>query len=284
MAINWFPGHMHKTQKALRQQMSQVDIVIELLDARAPVACQNPLLQEIRADRPYWQLLNKTDLADPAVTDQWLAWYQSDPIPAASICAHDHHFGQLFEARIQQFVSGRGTADKPIRLMIIGLPNVGKSTLLNHWLGRKINAIGDTPAVTRDIKRIKLKPGWVLYDTPGVMWTKLPDQQSAYRLALINMIKETAFDIADAAAYLIEFCLQYYPAQLQQQYSLSESDLAAQDEIQVMEQIARRRGCWLSGQVQWQKLGQLIVQDFRSGALGRISLEMPEIAFCSGSR
>ena len=281
MTINWFPGHMHKTQKALREQMKHTDLVIEILDARAPLASRNPLLADIQRDCPLVVILNKVDLADPDVTAAWQQHFADIKRPVRLMTANTGFAIADFERCIQQQVTGRWTVDKPLRLLVMGLPNVGKSTFLNQWLGRRVHRVGDTPAVTQHIQRIKLKPGWVLFDTPGVMWQKLPDADMGYRLALLNMIKETAFDFADVAAYCVDFLLGSRAAHgFRDHYQLPASITT---ELPALEWIAQRRGCMRHGQVQWEQVGQLIVKDFRAGAFGVVSLERPDLCLTVGS-
>lgn len=272
MAINWFPGHMHKTRKALAKLMPQTDVVIEVLDARLPHASHNPLLAELRGSVPCFYVVTKTDLADPEKTQQWQQYFQQQNWPSVwGNTVHDELVSQL-KKQVRALVPTRGTADKPLRLLVVGIPNVGKSTLLNKLVGRKICTVGNTPAVTREAQRIKVETGLVVFDTPGVMWPKPEDEECGYRLALSGAIRDTAFEYPDVAYFAIEALQKGYPQQLQAAYHL---ESLHEDPLENMAAIAKRRGMVSRGEPQWQRVSELIVHEFRQGKIGKFTLEMP---------
>lgn len=278
MAIQWFPGHMHVARKQVAETMAKVDLVIEIVDARLPWSSSNPMIEQLRMarQRPALKILNKSDLADPRLSAVWLDWFKSQPNADAMLLGEDDKksSGSRIAALCTKLAPHRTGEVKPLRAMILGIPNVGKSTLMNHLAKRKIAKVADTPGVTKSQQRIELPGGTILYDTPGLMWPKVHDENSGYRLALAGSIGTNAYDQVDVAWFAIETLQERYPEALLARYGMSayldgvDANFAA---------IARRRGAVLSGgRIDEQKAAELILTDFRSGTLGRITLETPD--------
>lgn len=279
MQVNWFPGHMNKARRELAAAMRETDVVLEILDARLPAASQNPLLAKLRAGKPCIVILNKSDLADPVVTERWLAVFTGQPdtrsFALSAKCAAEV---RLLVGQCRELVPGRGVPGKSVRAMIVGIPNVGKSTLLNALKGRRIAEVGDKPAVTRHRQRIDLDGHVCVWDTPGVLWPKLEDQRAAFRLAASGAIADAAHDPTEVALFAIDEIRTRYPDALCQRYGLSLADSTeAGSPDAVLEAIGRRRGCIRRGnEVDRARASELVLRELRSGKLGRISLEEPD--------
>lgn len=273
MTIGWYPGHMNKARKDIMKLLQQVDLVIELVDARLPYSSENPLLNSLIKETARLKVLNKTDLADPNTTKLWLEFYQQSNIRTYALDKNqpDAIKKLLKTARL---VSGKKT-DKILKIMIVGIPNVGKSTFLNILSDRKIAKVGNEPAVTKSASEISLGDSIKLIDTPGVLWPKIEDQQSAYRLAVTGAIKNTAIEFEDIALFALDFLRETYPQSLTDRYQLDASSL---DATQLLEAIGKKRGCLRKGGVDYHKASEMLLNDIRSGALGKISLEKPEFA------
>jgi ribosome biogenesis GTPase A len=272
MTIGWYPGHMNKARKDIIKLLQRVDLVIELVDARLPYSSENPLLNSLINETARLKILNKTDLADPVVTKLWLEFYKQKNItPYALDRTQPEAIKKLLKTA--RAVSGK-KADKVLRIMIVGIPNVGKSTFLNILLDRKVAKVGNEPAVTKSSSEINLGDSIKLIDTPGVLWPKIEDQQSAYRLAVTGAIKNTAIEFEDVALFALDFLRKDYPEQLADRYQLLDTSLEAS---QLLEAIAKNRGCLRKGGVDYHKASEVLLNDIRNGALGRVSLEKPEL-------
>ena len=200
MSINWFPGHMHKARKEIAEVMGDIDVVIEVLDARLPFSSENPMVSTLRKGKPVIKLLNKSDLADPVRTAEWLEYFNS--LPDTQAIMLDYSQKKLISSipdLCKQHVPTRAKQGRPVRAMIMGIPNVGKSTMINALLGKRIAKVGNEPAVTKGQKRFTLKNGMALSDTPGILWPKIEDKDSGYRLAASGAIKDTAIEYEDVA-------------------------------------------------------------------------------------
>ena len=279
MPIQWFPGHMNSARKQAADALARVDVVIEVLDARLPEASANPMIEELRKQRqrPCLKVLNKTDLADPAATQAWLAWYERQPaVKAVGLSAKKAAEVARLPSLCRQLAPHRSDNTKPLRMMIMGIPNVGKSTIMNALLKRKVAAVGDEPAVTKSQQCLDLGPGMTLTDTPGMMWPKIEHDSDGYMLAAAHAIGRNAVIEEEVAEFLARLLLARYPARLAERYGL---DVAGLDGHAVVEAVARRRGCLLKGrggELDLEKAANILLTDFRSGALGRISLETPD--------
>ncbi len=280
MAIQWYPGHMHKARKKIKESMPQVDIVIEVLDARIPYSSENPLVNELRSDRLCIKLLNKSDLADPAATKLWQSYFEADRgVKALPIIAEKRgearQLIKLISHTAKSMLEGRNLELKPARVMILGIPNVGKSTLMNSLAGRALAKVGNEPAVTKAQQNIRLADGISLSDTPGLLWPKVDDVDSGYRLAVTGAIRNTAIEFEDVALYAAEFFLEYHPDVMLKRYKLK---VLPKDGITLLEEIGRRRGALRAGgHIDLHKASEALLNEYRGGLLGRISLETPEM-------
>jgi ribosome biogenesis GTPase A len=276
--IQWYPGHMAKAKKALAESLPKQDVVIEVLDARAPVASANPVITELRKEKPCVKVLAKSDLADAAVTAEWLRHFESAGDGRVLAMASSTLPGSGTKARVLALckrLSKRPTGEgaRATRVIVVGIPNVGKSTLINTLAGRRVAKVGDEPAVTKSVQQVVLDGGIVLSDNPGILWAKLEDEAAAYRLAFAGAIPDTAFDFEEVAHYAAAFLLRRYPALLVARYDLK---AVPDSPTTLMTEIGRRRGCIRAGGViDVHKAADHFIHDFRSGVLGRISLEEP---------
>lgn len=265
---------MHKAQRKMREIFNQVDVMIEVLDARLPIASTNTLLAEIRGDKPWLTILNKADLADPKVTAQWQRYFASSERTRVYV---NHTQMQRRRVEIPQLcrelLPRRGIPGKPIRALIAGIPNVGKSTLINHLAGRHIAQTGNEPAVTKHQQRILVERGFQLLDTPGIMQPSPGSTLAGYRLAASGAIRNTAMDFSEVALFLVDFLLQRYPGRLTQRFQVSESSDHAPD---VLAAIASARGCWRGQELDLHRASEIVLHEWRLGQLGRTSLEFPE--------
>ncbi len=276
MAIQWFPGHMHLTRKAIGERIQHIDVVIEMLDARLPGSSANPMLAELIKGKPALKVLSKQDLADPARTALWLAHYNAQ----AGVLALglDSSMSQPAKALIDachQLAPLRGGMVKPMRVLICGIPNVGKSTLINTLKGKRAAKTGDEAGITKSEQRIALADDFYLYDTPGVMWPRIIVAQSGFNLAASGAIGVNAFDDEEVALELLNYLIFHYPEALAKRYNIP--DVARLNDEQLLEAIGRQRGAVQSGgRINTTKAALLVIHDFRSQALGRITLETPE--------
>jgi ribosome biogenesis GTPase A len=279
MPIQWFPGHMASARKKAAETLASIDVVIEVLDARLPAASANPMIEELRLarQRPCLKLLNKADLADPGATQEWLAFFnRQKAVKAVAISAKKAGDTARIPDLCQALAPHRADATKPLRMMIMGIPNVGKSTLMNALVKRKIAAVGDEPAVTKSQQNVVLSPRLILVDTPGLMWPKIEHDSDGYMLAASHAIGRNAVLEEEVATFLAAILLARYPALLTARYGFAVQD---QDAPGVLEAVARRRGCLLKGrggELDLEKAALILLTDYRSGTLGRISLETPQ--------
>ncbi|MFN8769447.1 MAG: ribosome biogenesis GTPase YlqF [Neisseriaceae bacterium] len=278
MSIQWFPGHMNKAKKAIKELVTDIDIVLELLDARAPFSSCNPLLQYMVGNKKKIKLLNKADLADDKITKQWIDFFiKKDNSIAIAGNKDDLKQKKQILKLCQDLVPHRKTFEKPLRVMIIGIPNVGKSTLINKLVGKKSAKTGDIPAVTKSNQCLTISDGFLIYDTPGMMWQKIRYEQIGNNLAICNSIGKRALDEELLALYLLNYLKNHYPQFLIARYRLQPEMLNLVD-YELLNQIGKKRGCILSGGIiDIQKTSEIIIQDFREGRIGTISLETPEL-------
>lgn len=274
MAVQWYPGHMHKAQKAISEAMPQVDLLIEVLDARIPWSSENPAIARLRGDKPCIKVLSKSDLADPQVTAEWQAWLEQERGVKTFPTTTDEpgRIRQLVEL-CRKMVPDKIAKGKNITVMIVGIPNVGKSTLINILAERTIARTGNEPAVTKDQQRIKLGDGVILLDTPGILWPKIENPNSSYRLAATGAIKNTAMAFDDVGFFVIEYLRQAYPDTLRSHFDL---DQLADTELDILEQAGVRRGAIRSGgRVDLNRICEMLINELRAGKMGRITLETP---------
>lgn len=280
MAIQWFPGHMNLTRKAIAERIKDIDVVIEVLDARLPGSSANPLLQELTGHKPRLKVLNKQDVADPARTAQWLDWYnaQSETRAVAIDASEPAPTRRLIEA-CQLLSPGRGGMAKPMRVLICGVPNVGKSTLINSMSNKGQAKTGDEAGVTKLEQRIVLADDFYLWDTPGMLWPRIAVEQSGYNLAVSGAVGRNAYDEELVALEFLRYAQHNYAANLRERYKLTQTDaeIAAMPDDELLEAIGRKRGAVMTGgRVNVQKASEIVITDFRIHNLGRITLETPQ--------
>lgn len=271
MQIHWFPGHMNKARKEIKQIMPRIDVVIEILDARCPDTSSSPLLSELRGDKPVLRLLSKSDLADPATTKAWVAALTDGKTQVEAIVNGQKNLRKQVVNWTKAMAPKRGNMIKPLRLLVVGIPNVGKSTLINTLAGKKIAKVGDEPAVTKGQQKVAISEGVFIHDTPGVTWPKPKSVESGFRLAAAGGIRDTAMAYADVAFFLVDYLQQAYPALLVKRYGV---DIDG-DADEVINRVGAKRGALTDGEVDITKASEAIVRDFRTARLGRISLEHP---------
>ncbi|MEY4752069.1 MAG: hypothetical protein RIQ60_4283 [Pseudomonadota bacterium] len=311
MSIQWFPGHMNSTKKAIVERLPDIDVVIELLDARLPGSSANPLLAELTTGKPALKVLNKQDLAEPALTAAWLAHYLAQPgTRAIGLDASEAAPARRLIAECRALAPLRGGMVKPLRVLICGVPNVGKSTLINTLVGQRSAKTGDEPGITKVEQRITLASDFYLYDTPGMLWPRIAVEHSGWHLAAAGSIGRNAYDEVDVALALLASVRPLHEARLLARYKLDAAQLAkappplagawaehhaqqqaghivgAQDagqrhaseaELALLAHIGRKRGALIAGsQVLLHKAAEVVINDFRAGAWGRLTLESPE--------
>ena len=275
--IQWFPGHMHKAHKQIKEILPQVDLIIEVVDARIPYSSENPLIAAIRDNIPCIKVLNKADLADPIVTEQWVEHLESQQgIRALAITTSKTEQVHQIIKLCQQMLPNKVGKDKQIKAMIMGIPNVGKSTIINILADRIIAKTGNEPAVTKQQQRIRLGNGIVLSDTPGFLWPKIENPDSGYRLGVTGAIKDTAIEYEDVAYYAAEYLIKHYPDRLKARYEL---ETVPNTDHELMEAIAGRRGALRAGgHFDIYKVSTILLNELRGGALGALSFETPAMA------
>ncbi|MEJ6527083.1 ribosome biogenesis GTPase YlqF [Exiguobacterium sp. USCH10] len=280
MAIQWFPGHMAKARRQVTEKLKLIDVVIELVDARVPQSSRNPMVDEITAGKPRLIVLNKADMADPVVTDAWLRALKREEVEVVAVDAkHSKGLKQLITGaqKLMQEKHDRmrekGRNPGPIRALIIGIPNVGKSTLINRLAGRNIAITGDRPGVTKRQQWIKMKGSEMeLLDTPGILWPKFEDQLVGYRLAATGAIKDEILNLDDIALYTVRELHARYPEQLKERFKL---ETLPEDGVELLEMIGKKRGLISGGYVDFEKASELLLNELRHEKIGRISLETP---------
>lgn len=277
MAIQWFPGHMTSARKKAAETMARIDVVIEVLDARVPEAGSNPLIRELREhrQRPCLKVLNKTDLADPMVTQAWLDYFNAqEGVHAVALSCKKAGDAVKIPKLCLPLAPQRGTTLKPLRIMIMGIPNVGKSTLMNTLLKRRVAAVGDEPAITKNQQSFNLDDHTTLIDTPGLMWPKIAHESDGMMLAASHSIGRNAIIDDEVAAFLGDIVLARYPELVQARYKVNPEGM---DGVGLIEAIAQLRGLRIRGkEFDFEKAAMTLLQDFRTGVLGRISLESPD--------
>ena len=273
MAIQWFPGHMYKAGKEIKKLLPEIDVVIEILDARIPFSSQNPLLMEFAQNKPSVKVLNKLDLADPDIVQEWQQHLeQNSNIKTIALTTQQpDKLNQILDLA-RKLVPNKSN-HQFISAMIMGIPNVGKSTIINILANRIVAKTGNEPAVTKGQQRIKISDDVVFFDTPGMLWPKIGHELWALRLATTGAIKETAMTHEDCAFYLVGYLMKHYPDRLKQRFELGE---LAEDEYSILEQIGARRGCLRSkNMLDLHKVSSIVIHEYRSGKLGPICLEVP---------
>lgn len=265
---------MHKANKEIKEALPKVDLFIEVLDARIPYSSENPLLGQLRGDKPVIKVLNKSDLADPAITQAWQSYLEQERgVKALVVNAEEKTQIRQILDMCQKLVPAK--QGKSLHAMIMGIPNVGKSTLINILAGRIAAKTGNEPAVTKAQQRIRIGDHFFLHDTPGVLWPKIHNENSGYRLGVTGAIKNTAIEHEDVAFYAAEYLLKAYPERLKERYKLDE---LPETEMEFFEKIGAKRGCLRKGgQVDLDKISYIFLTELRAGTLGQLTLETPEM-------
>jgi ribosome biogenesis GTPase A len=274
MTIKWFPGHMGKALEQIGDLIKRVDVVIEVLDARLPMSSSNQQLENLRRTKPWIKVLNKHDLADPFITKAWVRLFEQQAgVRALPMSAKQHSETKQLIKLCQLLAPKRGKPGFPVRVMVVGIPNVGKSTLINTLAGRSMAKVGDKPAITTCTQQIDLRNGVVLSDTPGVLWPDMSDQEGAYRLATTGAIGANALDYTVVGLFAGEFLMTRYPEMLKKRYKIDE---LPDNPTDLMEAIGRCLGCLKSGGgIDLHRASEAFLRELRAGKLGRISFEEP---------
>lgn len=274
MAIQWYPGHMHKAQKEIKEILPQVDLLIEVLDARIPFSSENPAIARLRGDKPCIKVLSKSDLADPATTALWQEYLEREKnVKTIALTTDQPARMRLLLDLCRKMLPEKDASVKTIHTMIVGIPNVGKSTLINILAGRTIAKTGNEPAVTKSQQRINLGNGIMLLDTPGILWPKIENPKSAYRLAATGAIKDTAMEYDDVGFFTADYLIKAYPDRLKERFQLEQIPAT---ELEFLELAAARRGALTAGgRFNLHKICEVLIYELRSGALGPITMETP---------
>jgi ribosome biogenesis GTPase A len=282
LTIQWFPGHMAKARRQVTEKLSLIDIVFELVDARIPASSRNPMIDEIIKNKPRLLLLNKADMADPQVTKEWISYYKENGIPALAINSQSGNGMKqiVAEAKVilkEKFdkMAAKGIRPRAIRALIVGIPNVGKSTLINRLANKNIAQTGNRPGITKAQQWIKVGKELELLDTPGILWPKFEDQEVGLKLATTGAIKDTILNLQDIAVYSLRFLKHNYPERLTERFNLAE---IPEDIVELFDEIAKLRGCMMSGGItDYDKTAELIIREIRSEKLGRLTFEKPDM-------
>ncbi len=283
MHIHWFPGHMAKAQRMIREQLSLIDVVIELVDARIPVSSANPIISELVGAKPRVVALNKSDLAEPARTAEWVQHFRSRGFTTVTLDAASGKGAKELVKKVEAEAAeklarlmAKGIKGRAVRAMILGIPNVGKSSLINRLLGTATAKTGDKPGVTRGQQWLKVGKNLELLDTPGVLWPRMDDQEVAFKLAVTGAIKDDIYDMEKVILQLLGILREQYSDRLCERYKLSEEGLPA-EAGELLAMIGTKRGCLkVGGIVDHEKVRRIILTDFRSGKLGQFTLDHPE--------
>ncbi len=280
MYIQWFPGHMTKALRLIEKNIANIDVIGYVVDARAPFACFNPAFDKILKDLPCVFIINKCDLADDEKTEKWLTYFKSIGKDALEVSKENPHlinfikasFANTYKKNLER-LKARGVY-RPTRAMIVGVPNCGKSTIINSLSGKKSTSVGDKPGVTKGKQWIRLEEGLELLDTPGTLWSKFEDQTIATNLLFIGSISDNVVDIIQAAQLLLEKLNVLYPQLLAERFKLDNLTLK-NSSVKILVEIAKKRGCLAKGQPDLTRAANLILGEFRKGKIGKITLEMP---------
>ena len=278
MHFQWYPGHMTKAKRMMQENIKLIDVVIELVDARVPMSSKNPDIDELAKNKSRVILLNKNDLGDRVKTEEWKQYFEEQGYFVAMVNSRNGNGVKAVQNIVMDACKEklernrkRGIINRPIRAMIVGIPNVGKSTFINSFAGKACTKTGNKPGVTKGKQWIKLNKNVELLDTPGILWPKFEDQMVGLRLAMIGSIKDEILNITDLAISMIQFMQENYPNELQERYQLEEIEA---EPVSILEEVAKVRACKKAGDLlDLDKAATLLMEDFRSGKLGKITLE-----------
>lgn len=276
MSINWYPGHMHKARKEILSVLNNMDILIEVVDARLPYSSQNPIIANLRHNKPTIIVLNKCDLADPEITLQWQQYYQSyNNVKTVTCQQNQPDKTRKILDTCREIAADKNESFKAINAMIVGIPNVGKSTIINTLAGRTIAKTGNEPAVTKRQQKINLEHSIILHDTPGILWPKIENPHSGYRLAISGAIKDTAMEYDDVGFYAAEYFIEHYSPLLKARYAIDDIPQQALDFLELMG--GKRGAKQAGGRINLHKTCEILLHEFRQGLIGNITLERPDM-------
>ncbi len=283
MNIQWFPGHMAKTRRLIAENLKLVDVIIELLDARIPFSSRNPEINSLINNKPRLIAFNKSDLADEQISRQWVQWYAEQGIRCILINSINGKGLNEVKSRARELMSEKIERDRakgklftPVRTMVVGIPNVGKSSFINKIVGKATAVTGDRPGVTRGKQWIRINSEIELLDTPGILWPKFEDQEVGMNLAFTGAIKDDIMDISEVAMELLVRLSRTYPNELCTRFKLDRDILKDIEPLELLETVARKRGCIVSkGQIDYSRISAIVLDEFRGGKIGRITLEKP---------
>ncbi|UZT83316.1 ribosome biogenesis GTPase YlqF [Caproicibacterium sp. BJN0003] len=283
-SIQWFPGHMTKTRRQIEKSLKMVDAVAELIDARIPISSRNPILGELIQKKPRVILMNKSDMADPSATKKWIHFFEGQNIPAIALDCKSgkslNEFIPLVKKVLAPQISAwqkKGMVGRTIRIMVVGVPNVGKSSLINRLSKSSKSNVEDRPGVTRSNQWFTIGKGFDLLDTPGVLWPKFEDKIVGEHLAFTGAVKDDVLDTEQLASRLLELLVRIYPQELCSRYKLDETDLQKLEGWKILQLVGKKRGMLISGgEIDTERASIMILDEFRSAKIGRITLELPE--------
>lgn len=282
MILQWYPGHMTKAKRQMQEDLKLIDLIIELVDARIPLSSRNPDIDELGKNKSRLILLNKSDLADEKYNEQWTEYFQKKGFFVLKVNSRTGAGLKAIQGVIQEACKDkierdrrRGIKNRPIRAMVVGIPNVGKSTFINSYAGKACTKTGNKPGVTKGKQWIRLNKNLELLDTPGILWPKFEDQEVGKRLAYIGSIKDEILNLEELSLELLDYIRNNYPGILNQRYGISEDGTP----LSLLEEIAEKRKCLNRGQeLDYAKAAGILMEEFRSGKLGRITLEYPPVS------
>ncbi len=281
--VQWFPGHMAKTRRLIKESLSMVDAVTEILDARIPLSSRNPEIEQITAGKPRIILLNKCDVADERITREWINYFESKGFTALPVdCRSGKGLG-AYRPAVRKVLAEKiksneqkGMAGKSLRVMVVGIPNTGKSSFINRMAGKNRAQVADRPGVTRHNQWFNIGNGIELLDTPGVLWPKFDDPSVGDKLAFIGSVKDTVLDSETMAVRLIDVLKKEYPNTLSQRYKIDGIDFAATESFEILELLGKKRGMLISGgEIDTERASVTLLDEYRAGKLGKISMEAP---------
>ena len=281
MNYQWYPGHMTKAKRQMQEDIKLIDLLIELVDARVPLSSRNPDIDKLGANKGRMVLLNKSDLADPKGNQAWIEYFKNQGITVLEINSRTGSGMKSIQNAVNEACrekrerdKKRGILNRPIRAMVVGIPNVGKSTFINSYAGKACTKTGNKPGVTKGKQWIRLGKGLELLDTPGILWPKFEDQEVGMRLAFIGSINDEILIEDELAMDLIKYLKDRYPLAIEKRFNIEESD----DPVVTLEQIAKARGCYKKGQeIDYTKAASILMDEFRAGKLGKMTLEYPNV-------